>query len=185
MNRLHAAAISIAVTLTACSSTPKADPVADYLAANETLRGVVLSPAASKAAVGRFAKFFGDVTPEAVENQIPALYAPEAFFNDTLKTIRGRDAIQAYFRKVASSTDQVRAEVLDVSQSGENYYLRWVMDVRFKGSEKTIRTVGMTHVRFDNEGRILLHQDFWDSTSGFFEHVPVLGGLIRWVKSLL
>ncbi|MDX2080612.1 MAG: nuclear transport factor 2 family protein [Terrimicrobiaceae bacterium] len=178
-------ALALCLFLVGCSSTPKPDPVAEYLTAEESIRGTVLSPADAEAAMGRFSRFFSNVNAEAVETQIPALYAPDAFFNDTLKTIRGRDAIQAYFRKVASSTDLVSTRVIDSARSGENYYVRWVMDVRFKGSDKTIRTIGMTHLRFDEEGRIVLHQDFWDSTAGFFEHVPVLGGMIRWIKSLL
>jgi hypothetical protein len=42
----------------------------------------------------------------------------------------------------------------------------------------------MSRVRFDAGGRVVLHQDYWDSASGLFEHVPVLGGLIRAVKKL-
>ena len=59
--------------------------------------------------------------------------------------------------------------------------------IRFKrlaGGEDT-RSVGMTHVRFDSAGKVVLHQDFWDSTGGFFEHVPVLGWMLRRVKNRL
>jgi hypothetical protein len=46
-------------------------------------------------------------------------------------------------------------------------------------------TIGMTHLRFDSEGKVVLHQDFWDSTRGIFEHVPVMGAGIRLVKKRL
>ncbi|MDZ7644911.1 MAG: hypothetical protein U5K76_12275 [Woeseiaceae bacterium] len=29
------------------------------------------------------------------------------------------------------------------------------------------------------DGRVALHQDFWDAAGGLYEHVPMLGGLIR------
>jgi hypothetical protein len=41
----------------------------------------------------------------------------------------------------------------------------------------------MTMLRFDGEGRVVLHQDFWDPAAGFYEHLPVLGGVLRWIKS--
>jgi hypothetical protein len=41
----------------------------------------------------------------------------------------------------------------------------------------------MTLLRFDKQGRVVLHQDFWDSSAGFYEHLPVLGGVMRWIKS--
>lgn len=43
----------------------------------------------------------------------------------------------------------------------------------------------MTHLRFDREGKVVLHKDFWDAGGGFFEHLPVLGRAMRWVKSRL
>lgn len=43
----------------------------------------------------------------------------------------------------------------------------------------------MTHIRFDSEGKVILHQDFWDSTGGLFEHVPALGWMLRRAKKRL
>ncbi len=176
---------ALLLTFAGCASRPAANPVEDYLAAEKATPGVVLTSSQEAAAIARFKTFFGNVTEEAVRTQIRDLYAPDAWFNDTLKTVRGVPAIEDYFTKVAKSTDLVSATVLDVARSGDNYYIRWVMDVRFQNSKTTIRTIGMTQVRYDAQGRIVFHQDFWDSTAGFFEHVPVLGAGIRWIKSLL
>ena len=61
------------------------------------------------------------------------------------------------------------------------------MDLVFKkiarGEQTT--TVGMSHIRFNAKGQVVLHQDFWDSASGLYEHIPVLGSLIRGVKNRL
>jgi len=75
----------------------------------------------------------------------------------------------------------------DVAISGNNYYFRWTMETRMKhlARGKTIRTIGVTLVRFDPEGRVLLHQDFWDSAQGVWDQVPVLGSVIRWIQSQL
>jgi hypothetical protein len=43
-------------------------------------------------------------------------------------------------------------------------------------------SIGMTHLRFDRDGRVIYHQDYWDSGSALFEKIPVLGGGIRAVK---
>jgi hypothetical protein len=51
------------------------------------------------------------------------------------------------------------------------------------GEEK--RSIGMSHVRFDADGRVELHQDFWDSAAGLWEHVPGLGGLLKLAKRRL
>jgi hypothetical protein len=43
----------------------------------------------------------------------------------------------------------------------------------------------MTHVRFDPEGLVTLHQDYWDAGAGLYEHMPVLGRLIGAIRARL
>ncbi len=180
---LHVALICISILASACTTTRSKDAAASSQPVPP--RGVILSPRDEALAIDRFRKFFAGVTAESVSSNLEATYASDASFNDTLKTLHGREEIKAYFLRMAAHTDFVKAVVVDSAHSGRNYYVRWVMDVRFKGSKKTIRTIGMTHLMFDRDGRIVMHQDYWDSAAGFFEHVPVIGASIRWVKSLL
>jgi len=173
-----------AVVLGGCTTTPPPSLPA-YLAAGREIRGVILSPQDSKAAVGRFEDYFSDITEKSVLEKTRTTYAPEAYFNDTLKTIRGNREIEKYFLRLAANTDFTRVRLKDVARSGASYYVRWEMEFRIKGGRSTVTTIGMSELRFDSGGRIVLHQDFWDSTAGLFEHLPVLGPTIRWIKKQL
>ena len=183
---LNLLALLLAVVgLSACASHPATDTAAGYSAAQSSMKAVVLSPEQEAEAVLRFKKFYKEVTPTTVREQIAGLYAEDVWFNDSLKTLHGRAAVQDYFLKTLQHAEVFQTQVDDVARSGSNYYVRWTMDVRFKGSKETIRTIGISHLCFDRSGHVILHQDFWDSTSGFFQYLPVIGGAIRWVKSLL
>lgn len=46
--------------------------------------------------------------------------------------------------------------------------------------DERLQIVGMSHVRFDNTGRITFHQDYWDT--GIIEKMPVLGTIVTWVR---
>ena len=43
----------------------------------------------------------------------------------------------------------------------------------------------MTQLRFNSDGLVVLHQDYWDSAGGFYDHLPVVGGLLAWIRSML
>ena len=75
----------------------------------------------------------------------------------------------------------------DVAVSGRNYYFRWTMDTRMKhlAPGKTVRTIGITMVRFDPQGRVILHQDFWDATQDAWTHSSRLKTLLRWIQSTI
>jgi hypothetical protein len=134
--------------------------------------------------VERFQNLLSDFKAPDFGEQIREVYAQDAFFNDTLKTVRGADAIEGYLMATAEAIDHGTVEFLDVVSANGNYYFRWAMTIRFKSFARAEdkRSVGMTHVRFDSEGKVLLHQDFWDSTGGLFEHVPMLGWMLRRAK---
>jgi hypothetical protein len=44
--------------------------------------------------------------------------------------------------------------------------------------DNPIEVIGMSHVRFAPDGKIIFHTDYWD-TSVIFERAPVIGSIIR------
>lgn len=175
--------------LAGCSTTPvvldTARPFHDALAARTNTLGVVKGSEAERAAVQRVKDFFAVMTQDSVQQQTRQVYAPEAYLNDTLKSLNGAAVIEDYFLATVRNAECVTVRFEDVAESGGNYYFRWVMDTRLKQLRpgQTIRTIGVTLVRFDAQGRVVLHQDFWDSTAGVFEHVPGVGTAIRGIKA--
>jgi hypothetical protein len=56
---------------------------------------------------------------------------------------------------------------------------------RFKRFDTvTIQTVrGATHLLLDGQGQVTLHRDYWDAAEELYEKLPVVGGLMRWLKA--
>ena len=138
-----------------------------------------------RVAIERFKAFFSDMTPERVRRECALVYANEAILHDTLVTHLGLEEIVPYFIKTAERSDGVNVVVDQVIREGVDFYIRWTMDIRwsaFRYKGQTTRSVGMSHLRFGGDGRVILHHDFWDSAGGFFVYLPIVGPLIRWIK---
>lgn len=168
----------------------RADPVANFqqaIRSTTSVQGPTRGSVGEKEAIARFENFLAHLDEKTAHEQTEKVYAPSAFLNDTLKTTRGSPAIRDYFIKTAQGLNSMTVVFDDVAVSGSNYYFRWTMETRMKhlAPGKTVRTIGVTMVRFDPQGRVLLHQDFWDSAQGVWDHVPVLGAIIRWIQSSL
>ena len=143
---------------------------------------------AEQQALARFAEFFSSFSPDRVERLLPQTYAENVYFNDTLKSIRGRKALAHYLAESAAAVDDCRVEIVSSSpvQAGE-FFLRWKMMIRFKRFRRGVETwsIGASHLRFDADGRVTYHQDYWNAADGLFQHVPVLGWMIRAIKRRL
>lgn len=139
-------------------------------------------------ALARFGAFFQSFSPDRIERLVPDTYSEDVYFNDTLKSVRGREALKHYLRESAEAVEDCRVQVLSSTRTAEGeHLLRWRMSIRFKRFRRGVdtETVGLSHLRFDAQGRVIYHQDYWNAADGLYEHIPLLGALIRMIKRRL
>ena len=140
---------------------------------------------AQRVAFDRLQAYFTDMTAASVREQTATVYAPEAYLNDTLVGIDGADRIEAYFSHTMQDTRVLNVRFLDRAWTGIDCFVRWEMRVEhdaLAGGEPVL-SYGVTQFRFDKEGRVLLHKDFWDSGTGLYEQLPVLGGILGRIRT--
>lgn len=139
------------------------------------------------AALERFKAFWSELTAASVNEMLPRVYAENVWFNDTVRTINNRGELLSYLLATAGHVESCRVEVRDIAYTDQGYYLRWEMKVvpRQGKDGELWPSIGITHVRFNAEGQVILHQDYWDSAGGLYEHFPLLGWLIRNIRARL
>ncbi|MDT8438738.1 MAG: nuclear transport factor 2 family protein [Wenzhouxiangellaceae bacterium] len=150
-------------------------PVIDeYHAALERLPG---SEAGIEVGLERFRSAFSNLADPALGERVATLYGDPLYFNDTLHTIVTRDKLVDYMTATSRSLDFSQVEVEQVMQSGADVWVRWTMHFQSAVGSRSLdsRSIGITHLRFDAAGRIVLHQDFWDAAGGLYRHLPVIG----------
>ena len=162
---------------------------ASYLAALERHAppaAAVFTPdePAEVAALERLAAYFSDMSLEGIREHTASVYAPDGYLNDNLAFVEGVAAIEDYFAHAAARVDALKVEFLDVARSGPDYYVRWSMTIEaasLNGGRPMV-SYGVTQFRFDAQGRVLVHKDFWDAGTGLYEYLPGVGGLIRRIR---
>ncbi len=132
--------------------------------------------------VARLTTYFETLTPEAVA-RLPELYAPGARFKDPFNDVSGVAAIQSIFGAMYRQVDRPRFRITHSLCEGDEAFLTWDFVFSFKGKTPAEQTIlGGTHIKFDAEGRVTLHRDYWDAAEELYEKLPVLGSLMRFLK---
>lgn len=137
-----------------------------------------------KSWLDHFVSAYGDFGGKNLPARLRDLYAPEFYFNDTLRSLHEREALVRYLGHTAGRLESMELTVLGRQYQGPDAYLRWTMRTRFSAGwrDVDVTTLGMTHLRFNEQGKVILHQDFWDSRQGLFGHIPILGGIINRIR---
>ncbi|MDP2324185.1 MAG: nuclear transport factor 2 family protein [Gammaproteobacteria bacterium] len=146
---------------------------------------VTLDSESGQRAFENLQRYFDGMTLASVREQTVRVYAPESYLNDTLVGIDGVDSIEAYFLYTVKNAELLTVEFLDRAPVGTDWYVRWRMTVAVDGLNggKPVVSYGVTQFRFDADGRVLLHKDFWDAGTGLYEQLPVLGALVGRVRA--
>lgn len=150
----------------------------DYEAALDRFPG---SAKAIDAGLEGFVNGYGNLAHDDLRARIEELYADDLYFNDTIHTYTDLDDLVAYLGKTGDALDESKVEVKQIMREGSDVFVRWSMDFKLRviGREIHSRSIGMTHLRFDERGKVLIHQDFWDSGHALYAQLPIVGFFIR------
>jgi len=136
-------------------------------------------------------KAFGDVFANLQNDQLADIvnevYADNFYFNDTFRTIRDKQTLANYLQETGKTVESIDVTIDDIARSDNEVYVRWSMNMQFSVFGKAINSdsVGITHLRFNEAGEIILHQDFWDGADAFYQHLPVIGMWLRQIRGQL
>ena len=174
--------------LTAGCSTRSKDRSPDWsrntAAVRRTASVVPMTPGSEteKAALERFRDFYLEYSTEAIREGVRELYAENAWFGDPFHIVEGIDEIEHYFLVMAEPVETCTFSVDSLQRSGSDYFARWTMELESKAARgEVIKTIGISHVRFNTDGKVVFQQDYWDS-SAMLDRLPVVGYWTRMVK---
>ncbi len=127
--------------------------------------------------------FFETITPQSIA-RVAVLYAPDATFKDPFNDVRGLPAIERIYSHMFEALNAPRFIVTSQLVDGPACFLIWEFKFYFKNFDKTTeQTVrGGTHLLLDAQGKITTHRDYWDPAEEVYEKLPVVGGVMRWLK---
>lgn len=118
-------------------------------------------------------------------SQLDHLYADNIIFKDPVHEIKGLVMLQDYMANISSTVLECRFEYLGELLSSSDAYIKWNMHFRHPklAAGKLLTVRGVSQLMF--EKKIHYHEDFYDLGAMLYEHVPVVGGMTRWLKRRL
>lgn len=131
----------------------------------------------------KLAMFFETLSPQSV-TQLNTVYHAQATFKDPFNEVQGLPEIERIFRHMYVALDQPHFVVTGQVVDGSQAFLTWEFRFRFKRFDTTtLQAVrGASHVVFNEQGLVTMHRDYWDAAEELYEKLPVLGGVMRWLK---
>ena len=114
-------------------------------------------------------------------------YAEDAYSKDPFNEGHGLELIQRVFTHMFRQVAEPRFKVLERVVDENGAVLIWDFYYRVgssgQGKDEVIR--GASHLKFDAEGKVVWHRDYWDAAEELYAKLPVIGFFVRQLKRLM
>lgn len=100
--------------------------------------------------------------PQALEEMVFELYAPEATFADPVQKAQGRKEILKMYQDMLRVFPEIGITLLREIENDDLAVAEWEMTFKSKYWPVRIPLKGTTWLSLDNQGRVTEHQDYWD-----------------------
>lgn len=142
--------------------------------------------------INRFCKIYTDIC-QISPNDLESIYASDITFIDPITTHRGIDEVKHYFSNLLTQAETCKFDISDIfrcsqqnaqNQTDVTHLVNWTMTLVLKNSDKKITLDGTTQLGVKDD-IIIYHKDYYDLGEMVYEHVPILGFIIRKIKGKL
>ena len=135
-----------------------------------------------------FCELYHQLNPGHVSKAMLAqIYTPEICFKDPMHEINGLEKMSEYFISLYSNLLEINFDFHRAEGNETQGMVYWTMTYRHpqlhKGN-KAISVEGVSLLQWQ-DGKITQHQDIFDAGAMLYEHIPLLGWMIKKLKERL
>ena len=105
-------------------------------------------------------------------------------FEDPFNRVNGKEAVITIFSEMFEKIDNPKFQILELSYA-QNFdqkltvYLKWILNGSLKKNKKSFAIKGVSEVKFNDQGKVVKHIDYWDSMTQLIIHLPYVGSLVK------
>ncbi|MFT5698280.1 MAG: hypothetical protein ACI8ZB_001134 [Desulforhopalus sp.] len=115
---------------------------------------------------------------------LKSVYSRDVRFVDPAHEIVGLDNLSAYFAALYKNIESIDFSFGEPLLIESKCYVSWEMTFRHPRliGGKAIAIEGVTYLEFDDQGMVFYHRDYFDLGAMLYEHIPLLGRLVKSIK---
>jgi limonene-1,2-epoxide hydrolase len=110
------------------------------------------------------------------------IYDSKVQFIDAIHEISGIEELKRYFEHLYHDLKQCDFDIKNIIEGESEASIIWVMHFSHPkiSNGKLIAVDGCSHIKYQD--KIYYHRDYFDVGQMLYEHLPLFGGAVRFIK---
>jgi hypothetical protein len=127
--------------------------------------------------------FYQTLSAERVQ-EFDSYYAQDAYFKDPFNEVTRLEHIQEVFARMFRQVADPRFIVSERIGDERGLFLIWEMKFRMRSwRSRQVQVIrGVSHLRFNDDGKVVYHRDYWDTGEELYAKLPLIGPVVRFLR---
>lgn len=113
-------------------------------------------------------------------DDIKKFYADNVFFKDPFNEITGREKVRHIFVEMFEQLEEPRFKFIDKIEQDGQIFVTW--DFHFSVKKKKMTIHGSSHLKLDEQKKIVYHRDYWDVGEELLLKIPLVKSIYGVVR---
>lgn len=129
----------------------------------------------------RLLSWFEQLSPQTL-GQIKDIYHAQCYFKDPFNEFYERKSLEKLFAEMFVKLEKPSFVINETLSEGRSTFIVW--QFHFVLRQRNVQINGSSHVKFDDQGLVTFHRDYWDAAEELYEKLPVIGFVMKQLKKL-
>ena len=129
-----------------------------------------------------FKKWFINLN-ESTLDDIVSCYDENVFFKDPFNEFNGREKLKKLFLHMFITFKNPHFVFIDTIENSEGIFLTWDFNLSYK--EKLFKIHGSSHLKLNDDEKIVYHRDYWDVGEELLLKIPLIKSLYGFFQNKL
>lgn len=114
-------------------------------------------------------------------------YATDVKFEDPIGSHDGVESVKKYYENLYQNVESIRFDFSHHVCEADQCVSMWTMHLKAKklNGGEPIAVIGNSFFKFNKEGKVAYHRDYFDMGEFIYERIPVLKNIINFIKERL
>ena len=129
-----------------------------------------------------FKEWFINLNESTLDN-IVSYYDENVFFKDPFNEFNGREKLKKLFIHMFITLKNPHFVFIENIENSKEIFLTW--DFIFSYKDKLFKIHGSSHLKLNDEKKIMYHRDYWDVGEELLLKIPIIKSLYGFFQSRL
>ena len=130
----------------------------------------------------KISQFFESLHQETSVEAFRTIYDDAVVFKDPFNEVKGVEAVHKIFAHMYDNLEKPRFVITEYIGTQHTAYVKWDFIFAFKAEKEEKSFEGVSRLVMNAEDRVISHIDYWDAAEHIYEHLPLVGSLLRFIK---